>query len=307
METYGEAKLLPNALAFVGDDVLLGAGEVIPYVGELAAAQLGRDREHWQVRRPQVKADIQESAELLAILPVALAGLADGVNPCAFAAMVLLVSVLATMRPSEGRTGSWRGNLLLGGGAFCFGVFTTYYLAGLGLFLGARQLQGFPVAEALVFWAICGLAVIAGVLSVVDAVSSLRADNQGRVLLKVPEVLRRRFAPLMRGRFSRYGLFFGGLAAGFLIAVLEGICTGQMYLPTIQYMSRTPGLRASGAAYLLLYNVLFMLPLIVILGAALAGVHFQRLNAFLRRHIGGAKLLLAAVFFMLAAAMVLGR
>ena len=87
----------------------------------------------------------------------------------------------------------------------------------------------------------------------------------------------------------------------------QGICTGQMYLPTIQYMARTAGLRASGAAYLLLYNVLFLLPLLAMLGVALAGVHFRRLSGFLRRHLGGAKLLLALVFFLLAAAMLLGR
>jgi hypothetical protein len=41
-------------------------------------------------------------------------------------------------------------------------------------------------------------------------------------------------------------------------------------------------------------------------GAAVAGVHFQRLNAFLRRHLGGTKILLAVVFFLLAAVMICG-
>ena len=91
------------------------------------------------------------------------------------------------------------------------------------------------------------------------------------------------------------------------MAALEGVCTGQMYLPVIQYMASTPGLRARGAAWLLLYNGLFVLPLVLILGVALAGVHFRKLNAFLMRHIGAAKIALAVVFFAVAAAMVLGR
>jgi uncharacterized membrane protein len=80
-----------------------------------------------------------------------------------------------------------------------------------------------------------------------------------------------------------------------------------MYLPTIQYMAGTPGLRLAGAAYLLLYNVLFILPLVAILVAALAGVHFHKLNAFLQRHIGAAKILLAATFAVLAAMLLVQR
>jgi cytochrome c biogenesis protein CcdA len=303
----GAPGLVPSAVTFVGDELLLGADEIISDAAKLARAQLERGGEHLAVRAPSELFVSAERTPAVALVPVALAGLADGVNPCAFAAMVLLISILATARFPEGAPELQRRKLFLGGGAFCVGVFAAYYLAGLGLFLGAKELETFPVVEALVFWAVWALALVGGIMSLADAIVYFRTGDTGRVLLKVPDVLRRRFAPLMRGRFSRYGLVFGGLAAGVLIAIMEGICTGQMYLPTIQYMARTPGLRAGGAAYLLLYNVLFILPLVAILGVALAGVHFQRLNAFLRRRLAGAKLLLAAVFFLLATVMVLSR
>jgi HEAT repeat protein len=54
------------------------------------------------------------------------AGLADGVNPCAFAAIIFLLSYLqvARRKPRE---------LLAVGGAFVAGVFLAYFLLGLGL------------------------------------------------------------------------------------------------------------------------------------------------------------------------------
>ena len=159
----------------------------------------------------------------------------------------------------------------------------------------------------VVFWAVWTLAAVGGILSAMDAIVYLRTRDATRVLLKIPKVLRQRFAPLLRRRFTRYGLILGGFIGGALIAILEGVCTGHMYLPTIQYMARTPGLRAGGAAWLLLYNDLFILPLLAILAVALAGVHFRRLNSFLRDHLGLAKLGLAGVFFLLATGMILGR
>jgi len=217
--------------------------------------------------------------------------------------MVLLVSILGASRTDGGPRGGGAATLLVGGGAFCAGVFGTYYLAGLGILAGVAHLAAYPVAEAIVFWAVWGLAVAGGVVSVLDAIHYHRMGDAARLRLKVPEGLRRRFAGVIRGRFGRWGVLAGGVAAGFLIAIMEGVCTGQMYLPAIQYMARTPGLKGAGAAWLLLYNLLFVLPLVVILLVAAAGVHFRRLNGFLRRHVAASKLAMAAVFALLASVM----
>ena len=92
----------------------------------------------------------------------------------------------------------------------------------------------------------------------------------------------------------------GGFAAGAVVAVLEGICTGQMYFPTIVFMARTPELRAYGYAYLFLYNLLFIAPLVGVLLAASHGLHFRRLSDLLRSHVVLGKVLLACAFFLLA-------
>jgi hypothetical protein len=67
-------------------------------------------------------------------------------------------------------------------------------------------------------------------------------------------------------------------------------------LPTIMYVARSPGLRADVVASLLLYNLMFILPLAGILAAAYFGAGSQRLGDLLRRHLGLLKLGMAVLF-----------
>jgi len=53
-------------------------------------------------------------------------------------------------------------------------------------------------------------------------------------------------------------------ATGFLVSVLELACTGQIYLPTLIFISHVPELRANALIYLLVYNFMFVIPLIVV-------------------------------------------
>jgi len=308
-EYPGAPRILPSMVALVGDEMVLGEETILRDIESVIDRQLSRGGAGLSIRRPAGPASPEEALRVVTVIPVILAGLADGVNPCAFAAMVLLVSVLSASAISAGGDGSasTRRQLLLGGGAFVVAVFATYFLAGLALFKGARAIEGMAVVEAVVFWGVWALAVAGAVLSGWDAAAYFRSGDASGQRLKVPDAIRRRFAGIMRGRFRRSGLVLGGLVGGVIIAILEGVCTGQMLVPATRYMAGTPGLRARGVSLLLLYNALFILPLVAILAAAVAGVHFRRLNAFLRRHLGGAKVLLAVVFLALAAAMLAQR
>jgi hypothetical protein len=296
-------------ILFVGDRVVLGEEPILEGAGQVVNEQLARGGAHLALRRAGAPAGDAALAGEIGLVTIVAAALADGVNPCAFAAMVLLVSVLSAPalgggRSTEGgRTG--KRALVIGGASFVAAVFATYFLIGLGLFAGARSLAAFPLAERVVFWAVWAVAVAGGVFSGVDAAVYFRTGDPERLRLKVPEGLRRRFAPLLRRQFTVLGLVAGGVAGGFVISLMEGVCTGQLYLPTIQCMARWADARTRWIAYLALYNLLFILPLVAILAACVAGVHFRKLNALLRRHLGWSKVALAVVFFGLATVMFL--
>lgn len=223
---------------------------------------------------------------------VAVAGLADGLNPCAFATIVFLASLLAT----GGRRGK---SIFLGGLAFCLASFATYLAIGLGVLSALRRLEGFAGVRAVVEWCMIAALAILGALSLLDAWRYERTGDARTVRLQLPDSLKqhiRRFA------FARWGgpaVFGTGLVCGAGVTILESVCTGQMYLPTLVFMSREGGgSRAWGL--LLLYNLLFIIPLFVVFILGALGVRSQRLARWTRRNVVPSKILLAAVFLALA-------
>lgn len=93
----------------------------------------------------------------------------------------------------------------------------------------------------------------------------------------------------------------GALIAGFTVSILEFACTGQVYLPTITYMATQ---KASALGYLLFYNALFILPLLVVFGVVYFGVSSQTIAKVMERKVGAVKLILALVFFVVAALLI---
>jgi len=84
------------------------------------------------------------------------------------------------------------------------------------------------------------------------------------------------------------------------ISILELACTGQVYLPTIIFVSSLPELKLRAIFYLVLYNLLFILPLIVVFVLAYFGTTSKELTRFLQKHAAAVKLGLAVLFFVLA-------
>jgi cytochrome c biogenesis protein CcdA len=227
----------------------------------------------------------------LALLPILAAGLLDGVNPCAFTTLVFLLSALAM-------AGRSRRQILWIGACFTAAVLLTYLAIGAGLLQGLRLAGAFPVVASALRWLlIAGLAVLAG-LSLYDYFL-VRAGRSQDILLQLPEAFKQRIHRDIRERSRAAGLAASSLALGFLVAVFELACTGQVYFPTLIYLVRVrPG--AGSFFYLLLYNLGFILPLGAVFLLAWLGVGSQRLSAFARRSLAGVKLALAALFVGLA-------
>ena len=51
---------------------------------------------------------------------------------------------------------------------------------------------------------------------------------------------------------------------GFAISALELVCTDQVYLPTITFVMGVEEMRRHALSYLLLYNLAFVAPLLVV-------------------------------------------
>lgn len=234
------------------------------------------------------------------------AGLIDGINPCAFTVMVFFISFLSLQ-------GYRRRELVCIGTAFIVSVFLTYLLLGLGLFNFFYGIKGvFVVRKALNIG--IGLFTLAlGIASVFDIARFLKTGSTEAMMLQLPQPVKRQIQKIIGLTYRKAagmdnaalrpglpGLCATALATGVLVSLLEAVCTGQVYLPTITFVLKSSPLRMQAAGYLVLYNVMFIVPLVAIFLFALAGVSSGQFSKFLRRHFLAIKALMAVMFLVFA-------
>jgi len=224
---------------------------------------------------------------------VLIAGLIDGLNPCAFATIIFLVSYLAFL-------GKQNKEILTYGLIFTFGVFIAYILTGMGLMAGLRQLSGFPLITKGIYFFIGLFAFVLGIISFYDYVQ-FRRGHMEKMMLQLPMALKKKVHGIIRMQIrSPKAGFLGTFILGFVIAITEVVCTGQVYLPTIGYIMTMPKLRVHAFSYLVLYNVMFIIPLGGVFVAAFFGVTSEKMAVVTKKHTGTVRLLTGILFLGLA-------
>ena len=232
---------------------------------------------------------IIERFKKFSLSAVLIAGFIDGINPCAFATIIFLVSYLTFV-------GRKSREILLYGIIFTGGVFMAYLLAGMGLMAGLRQLSGFPLITRGIYLVVSIFAFALGIISLYDYVL-FRRGRMAEWKLQLPRALKKKVHGFIREgvRFKQRG-FLAAFALGFVIAGTEVICTGQVYLPTIGYIMTIPKLRVHAFFNLLLYNLMFIIPLVGVFMAVFFGVTSERMALMTKKYTGTVKLFTAILF-----------
>lgn len=219
-----------------------------------------------------------------------LVGLLDGVNPCAFTVIILLISYL-TMQVRGMR------KILISGIVYVSVVFITYYLVGLGFFEAFRGLQAFRVVSKIFHHIItAALFVLAG-LSLYDFLKA-RRGKEGEMLLKLPAFLQNSIRKNIRAQTKGFRILIGSVVLGFLISLFELACTGQVYIPVIAYMVQTGSKRTVGMGLLSIYNIGFILPLTIIFILVYKGIGSQKIGNALKNRIPAVKLGFVVMFII---------
>ncbi len=293
-------KRLTAPAIFVGDDALVGdelhatsLEELLDRYAETGAEPLCVGSE---AASDETASSIIERFRSFSLATVLVAGLVDGLNPCAFATLVFFISYL-TFMGREGR------QVLLAGGAFAAAVFLTYLGVGFGVL---KFLATLPFLDAVSRW-IYGFTAV---LCLVLAAGSLYDWWQARrgkakdMRLAMPTWLRRRVNQAIRERAGAKAFVPVTFVTGVVVSVIELACTGQVYLPTILFVLGVPEMQAQAGFYLVLYNLMFILPLVVVFVLAYFGTTSQQLGLLIHRHTAKVKLATAALFLLLAGWMV---
>lgn len=239
---------------------------------------------------------ISRRASSMSVVTLALAGLSDGVNPCVMSTMVFLVSVLG-LSQAKGRA-PWRVGIV-----FCFASFLTYVAIGLGLLRFLYVLAGFHVAQRLTDYVLIVLMLALAYLSFRDAIRYRASGDAGDVALKMPEGIRRLVNRMLLSGVGKGAEMWAVFMVGATVTALESVCTGQMYVPALAFVVRGGGSAAREWGLLLLYNVMFILPLAGVFVLAQFGIRWTTMLRMEKGGVPAGKILLGTVFVLLAVGM----
>jgi thiol-disulfide isomerase/thioredoxin len=240
----------------------------------------------------KAEASMVDRFKSLGILTIVSAGLIDGINPCAFATLIFFISYLTMV-------GRKRREILWVGIGFSGAVFITYLLIGLGILSFIQHLSFLPTFSKVVYLLTMAFAFVLGILSLYDYIQ-LKRGRPSEMKLQLPDFLKKRIHKTIREGSQSPRYFIAAVTAGFIVSLLEFTCTGQVYLPTILFVTNIPALRASAISYLLLYNLMFIIPLLIIFGIVYWGVTSEQLALFLKKRATTIKLITSLLFFALA-------
>lgn len=298
-----EAYHLDNAgipMLIVGETVLQGYPTQIG-PGADAAVQKAIDNNE-ETRVPGLQKEEASSLQThetlfsqITLWAIIGAGLADGVNPCAFAVIVFFVSFLAAYKYTK-------KEIVIVGSAYCAAVFLAYVLMGLGAFHVLYAMKAFRYVTLVVQWGMVGLCGVFLLLSIYDFVVYQRTKKSEKMLLQLPTNYKVYIHKVMRfflkdKHSSMWRLLLAAFIVGFVVSGVEAVCTGQVYLPTIVVILKEVNQHFWRATeFLLLYNLMFILPLVLVFVLTLCGKESATFNDWLKKHLGLTKFILCCVF-----------
>lgn len=268
------------------------SGKIFDMMDELIAE--GNDTVLLVDFRSADKACLQKRAGTFKVGTILLAGLIDGINPCVFSTLVFFLSLLA-VSGIKGR------RLLLTGSLYCVACFITYLLLGIGLFRLLKLFSGYSHLQFVLNSGMILLLMVFAVLSFRDAWRYHLSGDSSSIMIKLPAALQNRIHSVMRKGLSYKYLLPGAFFIGILVTLLESVCTGQVYVPTLTLMAQDSGIFSKWAMYLIFYNVMFTIPLVIIFIAAYNGIKTFDLIKWSKRSLATAKILLGLFFILMAA------
>ncbi|MFA4819016.1 MAG: GAP family protein [Patescibacteria group bacterium] len=223
----------------------------------------------------------QLSAGGTKLLPlVSIAALVDSVNPCAFSILLLTIAFLFALGTFN------RQRIRQIGGAYIFGIFMAYLAIGLGV-LGALHLFNTPhFMGRLGAW----LLIAMGVINLIN-----HFFPSFPVKLRIPRAAHSKIADLME-KSSIPAVF----ALGLLVGLCEFPCTGGPYLLVLGLLHDAQT-KFIGLAYLIWYNILFVLPLAGVLWLASEQTALEKLQSWKKENLQAMRLWSGIIMIALGA------
>lgn len=218
------------------------------------------------------------AGQLPTILTVATTAAIDAINPCAIGVMILMVSAVLVSGQSVKR-------LIFLGTTYILAVFLTYLIAGLGLLYFFSSV---PLYLAEYLSILVGTIIIAaGIIEIKDYFWYGKGFS-----LTIPVYFSRKLHK-MSGKTTFLGIAF----LGFFVSAVELPCTGAPYLAIIAVLSQN--FDFSAFLLLVMYNIIFVSPLVAILVLVVSGVKLQDIKLWKQTNRGSMRLMIGLLLVAL--------
>jgi len=285
----------------VDHDIFFSGYEVIStgLVECVEQAIVKREQPGWKIRSaPSLTEDeaeeiVKECASTMTFSVVAIGGLVDGLNPCAISTLIFFISILAIAHVDKKIR-------LMVGISFIAASFIVYTALGLGFVFAIRKAPNFGAIKTIVETIIGIFMIPLAYLSFRDAFRFRKSESPADVTLQIPKKIKTHIHSYMNSRLGVGGPIIGGIVTGAGVTILESVCTGQSYLPVLMYMLKHNLNNLCSWVLLIVYNLLFILPLAVVFVCFHRGMEINSLISWSKRNLVKTKILLGVFFLAMA-------
>ena len=269
-------------IAVIGDKVIVGDGPIIDTFTTEADKFLEEGGVAVSVGE-KTKESGDKSFDLTWAM-IAAASLVDAINPCAFAVLIILMTTI--LASGDGKK-AFKAGL-----AFSASVFISYFLMGLGFYkaLGMGGVGG-------IFYQIVGwLAIIIGIFNIKDYFWYGRG-----FVMEVPMSWRPKLKSIIRSATSVWGAFL----VGFLVSIFLLPCTSGPYIVILGMLASRP-FQMTAISYLLVYNLIFVSPMILISWAVYKGFNVTRAEEIRQKQLRTLHLIAGIIMILMGAILLMG-
>jgi len=215
----------------------------------------------------------------------------DAVNPCALAVLTLMLIAILAYHPDN------KKKVLLAGLAFSASIFIMYLFYGLVIIKFFQLVQAITSVRLILYKVLGIAAILLGIFNIKDFISY----KPGGFATEMPMIMRGKMKKVISGVTSPKGAFFVGL----FVTVFLLPCTIGPYVVAGGILSAMDLVKAIPA--LLLYNFVFVLPMIIITVAIYFGMSkIEDVSEWKDKNIKYLHLFAGTIMFILGILMLLG-
>ncbi len=224
-------------------------------------------------------------------LKIGTLALTDSINPCALSVLLMMLVAIATYHPKNKRQILWSGL------AFVAAVFITYFIYGLLIVKAFDVIQGITSIKDYLYKGLGTVAIILGLLEIKD----FFFYKPGGIGTEMPLF----FRPKVQSIIAKITSPIGAFGLGMFVTLFLLPCTIGPYVILGGMLSY--GEFANSLPYLSVYNLIFVLPMIVIILAVFFGAKdIKQVTEWKEKNVKVMHLVIGIIFILLGSTMVFG-